>query len=141
MSIGSGTSKGVSLLSVKLLITTVLVLLAAGALVAAATAYRAPTKIEKREIVAAIFDKQRRNNCHSVRTCHPQISHIRVSVANTRYASATLSVRGYDDALALLHRLYGTWRVTDVGSSQYVGCGKAPKAVRVDLELSCPGGK
>lgn len=117
------------------------VVVLAGLIVANASAYRAPTKTEQRQIVAAIFDKQRRNHCHSIRTCHPHISHIRVSLANTRYASATLSVRGYPDALALLHKLYGTWRVTDVGSSQYVGCGKAPKAVRVDLELRCPSGK
>jgi hypothetical protein len=126
--------------AVKLLFAAVVVFLA-GAFVTAGYAYRAPTAAERRQIVAAILDKQRRNNCHSIRTCHPHISHIRVSLANTRYASATLSVRGYPDALALLHKLYGTWRVTDVGSSRYVGCGKAPKAVRVDLELTCPGGK
>jgi hypothetical protein len=125
---------------VKPLFVAVVVVLA-GLIVANAFAYRAPTKTERRQIVAAIFDKQRRNKCHSIRTCHPHISDIRVSLANTRYARATLSVRGYDDALALLHKLYGTWRVTDVGSSRYVGCGKAPKAVRVDLELTCPGGK
>jgi hypothetical protein len=124
----------------KLLVAAVTLALAS-ALAAAAYAYRAPTKTEKREIVAAILDKQRRNNCHSFRNCHPHISRIRVSLANTRYASASLSVRGYPDALALLHKLYGTWRVTDIGSSQYVGCGKAPKAVRVDLELKCPSGK
>ena len=44
-------------------------------------------------------------------------------------------------ALVLLHKVYGTWRVTEVGSA-FVGCdGKAPKAVRIDLELTCPGGK
>ncbi len=123
----------------KPLFVAILIVLA-GLIIASAYAYRAPTKTERRQIVAAIFDKQRRNNCHSIRTCHPHISHIRVSLANTRYASAILSVRGYDDALALLHKLYGTWRVTDVGTHN-VGCGKAPKAVRVDLELTCPGGK
>jgi hypothetical protein len=125
---------------VKLLFVAAVVVLV-GLIDANAYAYRAPTKTERRQIVAAIFDKQRRNDCHSIRTCHPHISHIRVSLANTRYASATISVRGYEDALALLHKRYGTWRVTDVGSSQYVGCGKAPKAVRVDLELTCPDGK
>ena len=124
----------------KLLLLAIVIVLA-GLVAANAYAWRAPTKTERRQIVAAIFDKQRRNDCHSFRTCHPHISHIKVSLANTSFASANLRVRGYDDALALLHKLYGTWRVTAVGSSKYVGCGKAPKAVRVDLELTCPGGK
>ena len=110
-------------------------------MVASAYAFRAPTKTERRQIVAAIFDKQRRNGCHSFRTCHPHISRIRVSLANTGYASATLSSGVTPDAFALLHKLYGSWRVTDIGTDDYVGCGKAPKAVRVDLELTCPGGK
>ncbi|HEV2592859.1 MAG TPA: hypothetical protein VGU02_13315 [Gaiellaceae bacterium] len=28
-------------------------------------------------------------------------------------------------AMVLLHKLYGTWRVTDIETS-FVGCGKAP---------------
>lgn len=120
-----------------LVITVVL----AGQIVANAYAWREPTKSERRGIIAAIYDKQRRNQCHSFRTCHPHISDIRVSLANTSYASAMLHVRGYDDALAVLHKLYGTWRVTAVGASPFIGCGKAPKAVRIDLELKCPGGK
>jgi hypothetical protein len=138
--VGSQRYSSLAEVTVKPLFVAVVVVLV-GLIVANAYAYRAPTKTERRQIVAAILDKQRRNDCHSIRTCHPHISHIRVSLATTRYASATLSVRGYPDALALLHKLYGTWRVTDVGSSRYVGCGKAPKAVRVDLELTCPGGK
>ena len=118
-----------------------IVVVLAGLVVGNADAWRAPTKTERRQIVAAIYDKQRQNNCHSFRTCHPHISDIRVSLANTRYASAMLHVRGYDDARALLRKLYGSWRVADVGSSPFVGCGKAPKAVRIDLELKCPGGK
>jgi hypothetical protein len=117
------------------------VVVLAGLIAANAYAWRAPTKSERLGIVAAIFDKQRRNGCNSFRTCHPQISDIRVSLANTTYASAILHVRGYDDALAVLHKMYGTWRVRDVGTSRFVGCGKAPKAVRVDLELMCPRGK
>ncbi len=117
-----------------------IVIVLAGSIVGNAYAYRAPTKTERRQIVAAILDKQRRNDCHSFRTCHPHISDIRVSLANTSFASATLHVRGFDDAVALLHKLFGAWRVTDTGT-QYVGCGKAPKAVRIDLELTCPGGK
>ena len=113
----------------------------AGLIVADAYAWRAPTKTEQVQIAAAIFDKQQRNDCHGFRACHPHISDIRVSLANASYARATLSVRGYRDARALLHKLYGSWRVTDVGTDDYVGCGKAPKPVRVDLELECPGGK
>jgi hypothetical protein len=113
----------------------------AGVAVASAYAWRAPTKAERRQIVAAIYDKQRQNDCRTFRTCHPHISDIRVSLANTRYASALLHVHGYDDALAVLHKLYGSWRVAQVGSSPFVGCGVAPKAVRIDLELKCPGGK
>ena len=113
----------------------------AGLMVANAYAWRAPTNTERRQILAAILDKQRQNGCDSFRTCHPHITDMRVSLANTRYARATLSVRGYPDALALLLKLYGSWRVTAVGSSRYVGCAKAPKAVRVDLEIECPGGK
>src|SRR5262249_4208975 len=104
-------------------------------------AWRSPTNSERREIVAAIHDKQLQNGCHSFRTCHPHISDIRISLANTRFARATLSVRGYPDARAVLVKLYGSWHVTAVGSSQYVGWAKAPKAVRVDLGIECPGGK
>ena len=118
-----------------------IVVVLAGLIVANADAWRGPTKIERRQIVAAICDQQRQNNCHSFRTCHPHISDIRVSLANTRFARATLHVRGYDDAVAVLRKLYGSWRVAEVGSSPFVGCGKAPKAVRIDLELKCPGGK
>jgi hypothetical protein len=138
--LGSPAKVTVNKVRVKPLFLAIVVVLA-GLIVANAYAWRAPSKTERRQIVAAIYDKQRRNDCHSFRTCHPHISDIKVSLANTRYASAMLHVRGYDDALALLHKLYGTWRVTEVGSSPFVGCGKAPKAVRVDLELKCPGGK
>ena len=124
----------------KFLFVTVVVVLA-GLIAANAYAWRAPTQIERLGIVAAILDKQRRNDCHSFRTCHPHISDIKVSLANTSYASAILHVRGYQDALAVLHKLYASWRVTAVGTSRFVGCGQAPKAVRVDLELMCPGGK
>ena len=117
------------------------VVVLAGVVVASAYAWRAPTNSERRQIVAAILDKQRQNACHSFRTCHPHISDIRVSLANVRFARATLSVRGYPDARAVLLKLYGSWRVTAVGSSRYVGCAEAPKAVRVDLEIKCPGGK
>ncbi len=127
-------------MSGKVLFAAVVVVLA-GMVVAAAYAFRAPTETERRGIVAAILDKQLRNNCHGFSACHPHISRIRVSLANTHYASATLSVPGYHDAYALLRKLYGSWRVTDIGTDHYVGCGKAPKAVRVDLELTCFGGK
>jgi hypothetical protein len=76
---------------VKSLFFAVVVL--AGLIVANAYAYRAPTNTERRQIVAAILDKQRRNNCNSFRACHPHISRMRISVANTSYASANLSVR------------------------------------------------
>jgi hypothetical protein len=120
----------------------VIVVVLVGLIAANAYAWRAPTKTERIGIVTAIHDNQRHNDCHSYRTCHPHISDIRVSLANTSYASAMLHVRGYDDVLAVLHKLYGSWHVTAAGTSQYVGCGKAPKAVRVDLDLWCPpGGK
>jgi hypothetical protein len=112
----------------------------AGMFVAAASAYRAPTKVERRQIVTAIDRFQQRQDCGATHTCHPTISKIRVSLANTAYATANVYVRSVGGALVLLHKLYGTWRVTDIGT-EFVGCGKAPKAVRVDLELTCPGGK
>ncbi len=116
-------------------------LVVAGVAATGAAAYRAPTKVERRQIVAAIYDYQRRNDCAATHTCKPRISNVRVSLANTTYATASLYIPAIGGALVLLHKKYGTWRVTDIGS-QFVGCsGKAPKAVRVDLELTCPGGK
>jgi hypothetical protein len=115
--------------------------LLAGVLASSATAYRSPTASERRQIIAAILLSQQQHDCQSTRTCRPQISGIRVSLANTSFATADLWVPRIGGALALLHRQYGTWRVTDTGSA-FVGCGgKAPKMVRVDLTLTCPYGK
>jgi hypothetical protein len=123
------------------LVLVAFVLAVAGAVAAAAYAYRAPTKTEKLQIVAAILAYQQHQDCQPDHTCHPQISHIKISLANTTYATATLYLPAVGSALALLHKRYGTWRVTELGE-QFVGCdGKAPKAVPVDLELTCPGGK
>jgi hypothetical protein len=106
-----------------------------------ALAYRAPTSAEKTQIVAAVHTYLIKSNCTATHTCHPRITSVRVSLANQHYATAFLNVPRVGVATVLLHKLYGTWRVTDLGSSD-VGCGgKAPKSVRVDLELTCPGGK
>lgn len=106
----------------------------------AASAYRAPRGSERTQIVAAIHRYLLTQDCKSTGTCRPQISQVRVSLANQSFASAALWVPRVGGSLALLHRRYGTWRVTSLGSAD-VGCGNAPKAVRVDLELTCPGGK
>lgn len=117
--------------------------LASLALIAAATAtsasaYRSATAPERKAIVAAIDRYQITQDCEATRTCSPTISNIRVSLANQSFAMADLYVRGVGGAEVLLRKLYGTWRVRDIGSSD-VGCGKAPKAVRVDLEITCGG--
>jgi hypothetical protein len=105
-----------------------------------ASAYRAPSRSERAQIVDAILSYQQQQNCGAVHTCKPQITRVRVSLANQSYATAFLYIPSVGGVLALLHKRYGTWRVTDLGS-QFVGCGKAPKAVRVDLEIRCAGGK
>jgi hypothetical protein len=115
--------------------------LLAGALASSAAAYRSPTAAERTQIIAAILLFQQQQGCQRTRTCRPQVSHIRISLANTSFATATLLVPRIGYALALLHMKYGTWRVAGLGSA-FVGCGgQAPKMVRVDLELTCPGGK
>ena len=120
------------------------VLIASLAAAQIASAYRQPTKEERAQIVAAIKQrmlKQGDSWCYGPATRCAQITHIRVSVANQAFASAAIYKASVGGALVLLHKVYGTWRVTEVGSA-FVGCdGKAPKAVRIDLELTCPGGK
>lgn len=109
--------------------------------VSSAYAYRSPTRSERRQIVAAIDRFLYTQNCAPTHTCNPKVTNIRVSLANQTFATAHLFAPKVGSALALLHRKYGTWRLTDLGT-QFVGCsGKAPKAVRVDLELTCPGGR
>ena len=83
-----------------------------------ALAYRAPTNAEKTQIVSAIHSYLIKSNCAATRTCHPRISGVRVSLANRQYATAFLNVPGVGVATVLLHRLYGTWRVTDLGQQR-----------------------
>jgi hypothetical protein len=114
-------------------ITTVLAL-AALALVCASSAfaYRNPTPRERSQIIAAI---RKEVYGSPTRRC------LRVSLADQSFARAFISAPNVEGATALLHKKYGTWRLTSYGSSG-VGCdGKAPKAVRVDLELTCLFGK
>lgn len=110
----------------------------AGSVAGAAIAYRSPTPTERKAIVAAVNRFQLKQDCESTHTCRPKVSNIRVSLANQSFAMANVYVPGIGGAQVLLHKLYGTWRVTDIGSSD-VGCGKAPKTVRIDLEITCGG--
>ena len=112
--------------------------------VSAALAYRQPTTSERMQIVAAIKQNmlsQGDSWCYGTAKGCAQITHIRISLADQSFASAAMYKASIGGALILLHKKYGTWRVTDLGSA-FVGCAdKAPKVVRVDLELKCPGGK
>jgi hypothetical protein len=109
-----------------------------GFLAETANAYRKSTPTERRAIVAAIDLFQLKQDCASTRTCKPRVSDIRISLADQSFAMAGVWVPNVGGAQVLLHKVYGTWRVKDIGSSD-VGCGKAPKAVRVDLEITCGG--
>lgn len=116
----------------------VAVVILAGLLAGFASAYRSATRAERKAIVAAIDRFQLKQDCVSAHTCRPKVSGVRVSLADQSFAMANVYVPGIGGAEVLLHKLYGTWRVTDIGSSD-VGCGKAPKAVRIDLEITCGG--
>ena len=121
----------------KPLFVSVGVVVLAGVIVGNACAYRAPTETERRrQIVAAIFDKQR---------------HQQTATASAHLPSAHLA----DQGLAREHPLRerhplgpglprrvcpAAQAVRDVARHghrdlNYVGCAKAPKAVRIDLEL------
>jgi hypothetical protein len=120
-----------------------LILIVTLATAQSASAYRQPTTTERAQIIVAIKQEMLKEGdswCYGPATRCAQIGHIRVSVANPAFATAAIYKASIGGALILLHKLYGTWRVTALGSA-FVGCGKAPKAVRVDLEISCPGGK
>jgi hypothetical protein len=111
------------------------------AITATAGAYRPPTAAERAQIVKAVHASLGYMSCVATGTCPPRIDPIRVSVVEDTFATAGISIPKFGSATALVHKKHGTWRVTDLGSAD-VGCdGDAPKAVRTDLGLACPGGK
>ena len=111
------------------------------AVTATAGAYREPTAAERAQIVKAVHASLGYMPCVATGSCPPRIDPIRVSVVEATFATAGISIPKIGSATALVHKKHGTWRVTDLGSAD-VGCdGDAPKAVRTDLGLGCPGGK
>lgn len=103
------------------------------ALVASATASRAPTRAEARAIrrsVAGYAEIPRSPIGKDAR-----IASIEISSVDARYAGVRLTSRTGSHKVMVLHRSFGVWWLQQVGA--LLGCDTAPKAVLDDLEFAC----
>jgi len=102
-------------------------------LTAAAYAHRAPTAKERSAISRALHASTATRAVHCF--------HVREVVVSTvgpwaRARVVRCSGQG-DNALTVLERQHGRWRVRDIGTAG-TGCTVAPRRVRHDLHLICP---
>ena len=108
----------------------------------AAIASRSPTSSERSILdrtVITYIDTARDHCC--VKGLHARVIAIRVSTIDPTWAVVAAAIRDSSGHQAqgadlVMHHVRSKWQVEDMGTA-VLGCG-VPKAVRKDLQLTCP---